>query len=262
MCLAAGAVARCLCALAMLLPAVPAAAQQPLPATMVYLRDIDPTIIQEMRYATVNNFTGRHVPGYEAGECILQKQVALALSKAQSALKERRMSLKVYDCYRPQRAVEAFVLWANGKSENSPSDRFHPRVPSRQLLARGYIAAKSNHSRGVAVDAALVRLPPAETEAFDPARAYGNCTEPKEKRAPDSSIDFGTDFDCFDERSHTNSKSLSTEQTTARMMFVALMAEYGFVNYHREWWHFTFANAAAGRSYDFPVQSREGASRN
>jgi zinc D-Ala-D-Ala dipeptidase len=226
------------------------------------LRDIDPTIIQDMRYASESNFTGQRVPGYEAGECILQKPVAIALLKVQGALKERGMSLKVYDCYRPQRAVEAFISWANRQSDDSRDSRFHPSILRRSLVAQGYVGRKSSHSRGVAVDAALVRLPSTETEAFDPTRTYGNCTGPKEKRAPDSSIDFGTDFDCFDERSHTNSKSLSTEQRTARTMFVAIMAEYGFANYHREWWHFTFTNDAVGRAYDFPIQSREGLVRN
>src|SRR5262245_16160612 len=112
------------------------------------------------------------------------------------------MSLKVYDCYRPQRAVRAFVAWASDRSEDPKTKRFYPRLAKRQLLSEGYIASKSNHSRGVVVDAALVRLPVPQVEPFDPTRTYGDCTAPKEQRPPDSSMDFGTDFDCFDERSH------------------------------------------------------------
>ena len=110
---------------AALLLAAPATGQQALPAPLVYLRSIDASIIQDMRYATEHNFTGRRVPGYDAAECILHRQAAIALSKVQSALRERGMSLKVYDCYRPQRAVVAFVAWAN--------DRYRTRAP------RGFI---------------------------------------------------------------------------------------------------------------------------
>src|SRR5262245_6561900 len=80
-----------------------------LPASFVYLRDVDPTIMQDIRYATDNNFTGRRVTGYDAPECLLQKSTATALAKVQSDLKTQGMSLKVYDCYRPQRAVGTFV---------------------------------------------------------------------------------------------------------------------------------------------------------
>jgi D-alanyl-D-alanine dipeptidase len=246
---------------ATLLLAAPATGQQALPAPLVYLRSIDASIIQDMRYATEHNFTGRRVPGYDAAECILHRQAAIALSKVQSALRERGMSLKVYDCYRPQRAVAAFVAWANDRYEDPRTKRFYPRLAKRRLLPDGYIAPKSNHARGVVVDAALVRLPPPQTEPIDPTRPYGNCTAPKDQRPPDQSIDFGTDFDCFDERSHTDSGLVSSEQSQARKTFVASMAEYGFANYRREWWHFTFTRALGGPSYDFPIRSPETATR-
>ena len=166
------------------------------------------------------------------------------------------MSLKVYDCYRPRRAVAAFVAWANDRREDPSTKRFYPRLAKRQLLPEGYIGPKSNHARGVVVDAALVRLPPPQTEPFDPTRPYGDCTAPKDQRPPDSSIDFGTDFDCFDERSHTDSALVSAEPSQARKMFVAIMAKYEFANYRREWWHFTFTPASAGPSYDFPIRDR------
>jgi zinc D-Ala-D-Ala dipeptidase len=247
-----------LCTTVLAFAGAPVTAQQAPPAPFVYLRDVDPTVIQDIRYATENNFTGRIVPGYEAPECILTRPAAIALSKAQSAARQQGASIKVYDCYRPKQAVEAFVRWARSNTGKSSRNRFHPGVPRHQLLAQGYIAAHSQHSRGLAIDAGLVRLPPTQPEPFDASRAYGDCTEAKEKRAPDDSIDFGTDFDCFDERSHTSSKLLSAQQISARKTLVKIMADHGFTNYRREWWHFTFGGEGAGASHDFPIRQRPG----
>jgi D-alanyl-D-alanine dipeptidase len=230
-----------------------------LPPSFVYLRDVDATIIQDIRYATENNFTGRRVTGYDAPECLLQKSTAAALAKVQNDLKPQGMSLKVYDCYRPERAVGAFVAWTKGPSDVRARKRFHPRLSKSQLLAQGYIAARSNHSRGIVVDATLVRLPPPDVAAFDPTKQYEECAAQKEKRAPDTSIDFGTGFDCFDNRSHTAASGLTSDQATARSKLVSAMARYGFSNYRREWWHFTFGvDDAAGASFDIPIRSHAG----
>jgi D-alanyl-D-alanine dipeptidase len=234
-----------------------------LPASFVYLRDVDPTIIQDIRYATDNNFTGRRVTGYDAPECLLQKSTATALAKVQSDLKTQGMSLKVYDCYRPQRAVGAFVAWTKAASESKAKKRFHPRLSRSQLLAQGYIAARSGHSRGIVVDATLVRLPPPDVAAFDPTKQYEDCAAEKDKRGPDTSIDFGTGFDCFDSRSNTAAESLTNEQRNARTTMVSAMAKRGFANYRREWWHFTFGvDDARGGSFDVPIRSHAGRAGN
>ena len=159
---------------------------QRLPAPLVYLRDVDATIVQDMRYATADNFTGRPVPGYGSPECVLLKGVAQALARVQKELAPKGLSLKVYDCYRPTQAVQAFVAWARDSRSNYLSRRFHPRTPKSRLFALGYIAVSSGHSRGTAVDLTLVRLPLLQAERYDPARAYGVCTQPANKRTPDS----------------------------------------------------------------------------
>ena len=238
------------------IPSAATTAERPaLPPDLVYLRDVDPTIIQDIRYATENNFTGQPVTGYEAAECLLKKSAATALARVQNDLKVQGMSLMVYDCYRPQRAVSALVAWTRDLSESRASKRFHPRLSKSQLLAQGYIASRSNHSRGVAVDAALVRLPPPDPGVFDPGKQYEECADQKDKRAPDPSIDFGTGFDCFDSKSHTDAKRVTNDQTCARAKLVAAMAKHGFANYKREWWHFTFGADDTGRSFDVPVNS-------
>ncbi len=85
---------------------VTAAHAQSLPGGFVYLRDIDPTIIQDIRYATSNNFVGHPLAGYQAGECVVKREVGLRLKKIQEELARQKLSLKMFDCYRPTRAVD------------------------------------------------------------------------------------------------------------------------------------------------------------
>jgi zinc D-Ala-D-Ala dipeptidase len=235
------------------LAATPAlAARHHLPAPLVYLRDIDPTILQDMRYATANNFTGRVVPGYEAGECILLRPVAVALSKVQSDLRRKGLSLKVYDCLRPTRGVHAFVTW--GESQRGKTfARFHPRTPKDRVVALGYIASYSAHSRGVAVDLTIVPLPVVKEKPFDPSAHYGACNGPKAERAPDNSIDMGTSFDCFDVMSYTRNREVTVKQKHWREVLHSAMLARGFHNYWREWWHYTLSVPGADRAYDFPI---------
>jgi D-alanyl-D-alanine dipeptidase len=227
-----------------------------LPGTLVYLRDVDPTIVQDIRYAQADNFTGGRVAGYEAGECILLRTAARALAQVQADLRAKQLSLKVYDCYRPPRAVRAFLAWA-GQPERGATKRFYPRLDKRALFSGGYIAHRSTHSRGSTVDVTLVALPVAEAAAFDPAARYRPCTAAAAERAPDNSLDMGTGFDCFDALSHTRSGGLTAEQRRARSTLAEAMARRGFRGFAREWWHFTHA-AGGDAVYDFPIRPRPG----
>jgi D-alanyl-D-alanine dipeptidase len=231
----------------------------PLPEPLVYLRDIDASILQDMRYAGSDNFTGRRLPGYEAGECVLLREAAEALARVQQALLPRGLSLKVYDCYRPRRAVRAFVAWVEGAAGGRADPllkRFHPHIDRRQLIAEGYVAAVSNHSRGDTVDLTLVELPAKSTPPFSRNTVYGACTGPARDRAPDDGVDMGTGFDCFDPLSHTAAFGITPVQARWRRILVEAMARKGFRNYHREWWHFTFVPARAARSFNAPIVSR------
>jgi zinc D-Ala-D-Ala dipeptidase len=234
-------------------PAMPAAAQTPLPGGLVYLRDIDPTIEQDIRYAGRDNFTGRALPGYDAAECILTRPAAAALKQVQADLAAVRLALKVYDCYRPARATRAMVQWAyDGRSENA---RFHPRLQKRSLLS-GYIASHSRHATGTAIDLTLVEVAHPAIATFDPRAEYGACTGPADKRSPDASLDMGTGYDCFDMMSHTNSAGVDGQARQRRRTLVSAMNRRGFRNYHREWWHFTFSGAGAAVPYDFAIAPR------
>lgn len=238
--------------IAVLLPGTALAAG--LPAGLVYLRDIDPSIAQDMRYAGYDNFTGRPLPGYGAAECVLRREVAEALRNVQADLARENLSLKVYDCYRPVRAVAAFARWAQD-ADDGATKRFFPGLKKRALFAQGYIAAQSRHSTGTAVDLTLVRLPAPPAPPFDPAARYGPCTAPAGERAPDNALDMGTGFDCFDDKSHTASAAITPAQKRRRGLLVAAMRARGLHNYFREWWHFGFG-ARPARTYDFSITPR------
>ena len=245
-------------------PAIPRpAGEEPLaalPEPLVYLRDIEPGILQDMRYAGTDNFTGWPVPGYGAPECVLLREAAQALSRVQRALLARRLSLKVYDCYRPRSAVRSFVAWVK-EGETAPADpllkRFHPNMARGRLITDGYVAAASRHSRGDTVDLTLVELPVRPMPPFNRDAAYGPCTGPARERAPDASVDMGTGYDCFDPLSHTAATGLTETQARWRKTLVEAMAREGFRNYRKEWWHFTLATARAPHAFDVPIVPRE-----
>jgi zinc D-Ala-D-Ala dipeptidase len=236
--------------------ALPSYAREMLPPGFVYLRDVDSSIQQDIRYATVDNFTGHPLPGYGASECILRREAAEALRRVQTDLARESLSLKVYDCYRPTRAVRAMAAWAHDGDDTETTRRFYPALHKRNLFALGYISAQSRHSTGTAVDLTLVKLPVTDTPRFEATARYGPCNGPATKRAPDTSIDMGTSFDCFDVRSYTMSSAIVPEQRRWRGVLNAAMQRHGFANYFREWWHYSFAGAAEPRAYDFAIGQR------
>ncbi len=234
----------------------PPPARDMLPPGFVYLRDVDSSIAQDMRYATSDNFTGHPLPGYGAGECILRREAADALKRVQADLAHENLSLKVYDCYRPTRAVRAMAAWAHDGEDSDATRRFYPALQKRNLFRLGYIAAQSKHSTGTTVDLTLIQSAGRLCAAFDPAARYGPCTGPAAKRAPDNSIDMGTSFDCFDVRSYGSNKEIAPEQKRWRGVLNTAMRRSGFVNYFREWWHYTYPGADEPRAYDFAIGPR------
>src|SRR5262245_49623388 len=233
---------------------VESAAQSGLPPGFVYLRDVDPSIAQDMRYASPDNFVGRPLPGYDAPECVLRRDAALALKQVQADLAPSGLALKVYDCYRPARAVQAMAQWANDGKGGDATKRFFPKLQKNTLFALGYISSRSEHSMGIAVDLTLIETSATPPAPFDPAAAYGPCTGPAAQRAPDNSIDMGTGYDCFDTLSHTRNAGIGDEQRRRRNILLAAMSKRGFRNYHREWWHFSYGSPAS--RYAVPIRPR------
>jgi D-alanyl-D-alanine dipeptidase len=186
-------------------------------------------LVVDLRYAGAHNFVGAPVDGYERPVCLLSEPAARALARAQAELAAEGLGLVVFDCYRPQRAVDHFVRWSREPADPAAALRHHPRVPKDELFARGYIAARSSHSRGSTVDVGLVR---------------GG--EP---------LDCGTPFDFFDPRSHGDAAGLSEAARANRARLRRAMERHGFRPYPNEWWHFTLAGEPwPDRYFDRPVR--------
>jgi D-alanyl-D-alanine dipeptidase len=238
----------------MLLASTVGSAAAELPPGFVYLRTVDPTISQEMRYAGWHNFTGRPVAGYEAAECILSRRAADALKRVQDRLRGLYLTLKVYDCYRPEGAVAAFAEWAEAPGDIEMKSEFYPGTDKGRLFEDGWIARRSAHSRGSTVDLTIVPLPPPRQRAYRPGEPLTPCDAAKESRFPDNSLDFGTGFDCFSPRSHTADAVIAEEAKGNRALLVDVMAEAGFENYRREWWHFELSDEPFPSTFfDFPI---------
>jgi zinc D-Ala-D-Ala dipeptidase len=226
------------------------ASAQSLPGGFVYLRDIDPTIIQDIRYATSNNFVGHPLAGYRAGECMVKREVGLRLKAIQQELAKRKLSLKMFDCYRPTQAVADMVAWSRDGKDSGR--RFNPAYNKRDLFQLGFIAYRSEHSTGAALDLTLVDLTADNSATFDPSKTYADCAAPVDKRSPEGSIDMGTGYDCTDKKGYTRSPAITAEQRHWREELIAAMRKQGFVNYSKEWWHFSLPGAS-GPAYDFPI---------
>jgi zinc D-Ala-D-Ala dipeptidase len=230
------------------------AAPQELPGGFAYLRDVEPSILQDMRYASSRNFTGKPVAGYDAPECVLARHPAEALKAAEKKAQSLGFSLKVYDCYRPARAVRAFLQWASAPDDGQ-TKFYYPHLKKSQLVPR-YIASQSSHSMGSAVDLTLVRLEAAGEAA--PEQSHGDCTAPASGRVSDNSVDMGTAFDCFDTKANTASTLATPGERKSRMLLKSIMESAGFNNYAGEWWHFAYGRATSGQRFDFPIRSRSG----
>ncbi|MGK5731824.1 M15 family metallopeptidase [Streptomyces sp. URMC 124] len=239
-------------------PSARAAAPEPRPPRgFVALADVDPTILQEMRYVTVHNFTAHRVDGYLRPLCVLTREAADALHRAQRSLLRRGYGLKVYDCYRPQRAVNDFVEWAKDLADTRMKAEFYPRVEKSRLFEDGYIAAKSGHSRGSTLDVTIVKLPAWPTRPYVPGEPLVPCYAPRGERFPDNSVDMGTGFDCFDTLAHTLDPRITGVQRANRMLLKSALEREGFVNLPEEWWHYTFKPEPFPDTYfDFPVLRR------
>jgi D-alanyl-D-alanine dipeptidase len=168
---------------------------------LVDIRSLDSTIRVDARYAGPDNFTGAPLPGYEANRALLRREAAAALVRVQARLAAEGLGLKIWDGYRPVRATQGMVAWTE-------------RTAQTWLLDSGYIARRSRHNQGVAVDLTLVHL---KTGA---------------------EVDMGTPFDTFGDAAHTANAAGAVKQS--REHFVEVMASEGFTNYPMEWWHFSY----------------------
>lgn len=203
---------------------------QNLPKGFVYVKDIAPTIQQELRYCSHNNFIGVPIKGYEESVAITTLQTANALKKAQDILAKKDLSLKIYDAYRPQQAVNHFVRWARVLNDTLKKQEYYPNVRKRSLFKLGYIASKSGHTRGSSVDLTIVD-------------------------ANGKELDMGSPFDFFGAKSHPMYPKITAQQKANRMLLRNTMIASGFRPYKNEWWHFTLNKEPFPNTYfNFPIK--------
>ena len=174
-----------------------------LPKEFVFLSDIDSTILQDIRYYSSHNFMNRRVEGYNSPSCVLTAEAASELSLVQLDAIQLGYSLKVYDCYRPQMAVDDFVKWANNSLDLLAKEEFYPNLDKLDLFP-DYIATRSGHSRGSTVDLTLVALPAKQQAEYYPGQSLVACYASVDIRFADNSIDMGTGFDCLDPLANTD----------------------------------------------------------
>jgi len=213
-----------------------------MPDNFIDIQKVIPDVVLDIRYYSPHNFVGERVDGYLAPKCFLTKDAAQALADVQKDLAPYSLSLKIYDCYRPQRAVNHFVRWAAELENIKTKKEFYPIIDKRNLFRDGYIDSRSGHSRGSTIDLTIVPSPAPAQEQFSPGQELHECYLPAEKRFGDNSIDMGTGFDCFHELSNTANANIGRQQKINRLLLKSLMEKHGFRNYDKEWWHYTLNN--------------------
>ncbi len=204
---------------------------QKLPNGFVYLSDVDASIQKELRYLSTNNFIGKPIDGYINNCVIVSKETAIALKKVQAVLAAKGLSLKIFDAYRPQQAVDHFVKWAKVLNDTLMKQQYYPRIPKSQLFNLGYIASKSGHTRGSTADLTIVNLKTGKE------------------------LDMGSPYDFFGVESHPFYDKLTKKQKENRMLLRKVMLNNGFKPYDNEWWHFTLQNEPFPKTYfNFPIE--------
>jgi D-alanyl-D-alanine dipeptidase len=222
---------------------------------VVDLKSINPDILVEAAYSSDWNFIGRPIDGYKSNKCYLTSKAAKALSEVQKDVSKQGYSLLVFDCYRPQRAVNQFVSWTKDTSDSKMQSVFYPDEVKKDLIKRGYIDSKSGHSRASTVDLTLVRTGKFQSKDFNlKAKAVNDCRI-SQKVEDTGQVDMGTTFDCFSELAHTANLSIPEKSQKNRKILKSAMEKQGFANYPKEWWHFVLKDEPYKSDYfDFEVQ--------
>ena len=199
----------------------------------VLLNDFVPHIVQEIRYYSTYNFIGERIDGYEEPIALLTREAARALKSVSNEMIVQGYRLKVFDAYRPAAAVKQFILWGIEDTDIRMKPYFYPDLEKTELFARGYIARRSSHSRGSAVDLTLLDM------------------------RTGKELDMGSPFDLFSPLSHPDSREVTEAQFENRMFLQNAMTRNGFKPIYCEWWHFSLRDEPYPDTYfEFPVSTR------
>ncbi|MBQ6426439.1 MAG: M15 family metallopeptidase [Clostridia bacterium] len=202
------------------------------PSGFIPLADLVPGIIQEIRYYSTYNFIGDRINGYEEPCALMTREAARALQAVSNEMNVMGYRLKIFDAYRPVRAVKHFVLWGIEDLDLRMKPFFYPDLDKQELFKRGYIASLSSHSRGSTVDLTLLDM------------------------RTGKEVDMGSPFDLFSPVSHPDCRDVTEEQYENRMLLQKVMVRNGFRPIDCEWWHFSLEKEPYPDTYfDFPVSS-------
>ena len=198
----------------------------------VSLGEVIPDVLLDIRYYSSFNFIGERIDGYEAPAALLTREAAKALKSVSDEALERGFRLRVFDAYRPQKAVDRFMRWAEDPADIRMKQYFYPDVDKKNVIPQGYIAEHSGHTRGSTVDLTL----------------FGMTAQ--------QDLDMGGTFDFFGEKSHPDFAGISEAQHANRMLLQGLMMKHGFRPLETEWWHFTLEKEPWPDTYfTFPVRN-------
>jgi len=196
----------------------------------VFVDEVVPAIRWDAKYATWDNFTGKPVDGYLANRIVGTRALCAALEQARKEAESLGLGLLLWDGYRPQRAVDCFLRWSEQPEDGRTKPRHYPNIDRAEMFEKGYVAAKSGHSRGSTVDLTLYRLATGEL-------------------AP-----MGGDHDLMDVISHHRAKGITQVEAGSRQYLCSIMEACGFRPYDCEWWHYTLRDEPYPDIYfDFPI---------
>jgi D-alanyl-D-alanine dipeptidase len=199
-------------------------------ADFVFVDEFTSGIRWDAKYATWDNFTGKPVDGYLANRIVGTRALCAALEQARGKAEPHGFGLLLWDGYRPQRAVDRFLQWSKQPEDGRTKPRHYPNIDRAEMFARGYVSAKSGHSRGSTVDLTLYHLATGEL-------------------AP-----MGGDHDLMDSISHHGARGITPTEASNRQVLRSLMAACGFTSYDSEWWHYTLTDEPHPDTYfDFPI---------
>ena len=198
----------------------------------VSIGEMIPDVLLDIRYYSSFNFIGERIDGYEEPAALITREAAQALKAVSDEAARQGLRLKIFDAYRPQKAVDHFMRWAADPADIRMKAYFYPELNKDEIIPQGYIAQHSGHSRGSTVDLTLFEM------------------------ATQEDLDMGGTFDFCGEKSHPDYKGVSEAQRSNRMLLQSMMVKYGFRPLSTEWWHFTLENEPWPETYfTFPVRN-------
>jgi zinc D-Ala-D-Ala dipeptidase len=197
---------------------------------LVFVDELVPGIRWDAKYATWDNFTGRPVDGYLANRIAGTRALCAALARARDKAASLGFGLLLWDGYRPQRAVDCFLRWSKQPEDGRTKLRHYPNISRAGMLEKGYVAAKSGHSRGSAIDLTLYHLATGELALM------------------------GGSHDLMDPVSHHGAKGITLAEAINRQYLRSIMNTSGFSSYDCEWWHYTLKDEPyPGTYFDFLI---------